>query len=694
MNGPHHSRGLRCAAQLAASLLLAASAVAAQDGLTVTPSFDGARWVAPGETIELTLGAPLAPGTGRIAVLIGHTDYSALFVPDGTRIVYRPRRVPLPSGEHDLTVYVVSPDNQWREVGRHPLRVLAPGGFEKVELTPRLTLNNKGQVAEGHDPAAAAPSREDYQDFSLNTGFQTLNVRDGWSVRTQANFVGVSNRQEALRFGERQDDAPKFDLSDYLFTIDRGAVSLSLGHLAFGQNRHLVSGFGSRGVSAGARLGAVAQLTLAALNGNSIVGWSNPVGLSRSDHRILGASLGLEVVPGRPGVLNVELSALDGSLLPLAGFTQGVVNDAEQSRGGGVRVVASDPAQRVRVEAGYSRSRFTNPFDPTLAQGASVVPVAEVSRAARYLDATLSILRGTTVAPSLPATLALTFRHERVDPLYRSVASYTRADVLENTIELQAGLGPLSLLAAHARTNDNLDAIASILTTRTRATRINAALPVALLAGNRSWLPMLSYAITRVHQFGDGVPPNSDFTPTHVPDQVSVDHSAAVQWQSARWQAGYRLNLSDQDNRQIGREAADFANTTHNVTVGISPMASLSVLVDVGFETADNEELSRQNRTRRYSGSLDWRFTSTSALSATLMRTRLKDNPLTADQDVKDARVELSQRFPLLRLSSRSAPGQLFVRYNWQDSYVFNLLLPRTERSNWSVSTGLTLGLF
>jgi hypothetical protein len=198
----------------------------------------------------------------------------------------------------------------------------------------------------------------------------------------------------------------------------------------------------------------------------------------------------------------------------------------------------------------------------------------------------------------------------------------------------------------------------------------------------------------RVHQFGDGVPPNSEFTPTHVPDQISLNHNIGVNWQAARWQAGYRLNLSDQDNRQLGRELADFANTTHNVTLGASPLASLSLLVDIGFETADNEEQSKQNRTRRYSASLDWRFTRTSALSASLMRTRLRDNPLTADQDVKDARVELSQRFPLLRLSQRSAPGQLFVRYNWQDSYVYNLLLPRTERSNWSVSTGITLGLF
>jgi hypothetical protein len=694
MNGPHQLRDCRAAALLAAALLLAASGAAAQDGITVTPSFDGTRWVSAGETIELTLGAPLAPGTGRIAVLIGHTDYSALFVPDGERLIYRPRRVPLPSGEHEVTVYLVSPDNQWREVGRHPLRVLAPGGFEQVELTPRLTLNNKGQVAEGHDPATAAPARDDYQDFSLNTGFQTLNVRSGWSLRTQANFVGVSNRQEALRFGERQDDAPKFDLSDYLFTIDRGAVSLSLGHLAFGQNRHLVNGFGSRGLSAGARLGSVAQLTLAALNGNSIVGWSNPFGLSRNDHRVLGASLGLELVPGRPGLLNIELSALDGSLLPLAGFTQGVINDAEESRGGGVRVVASDPSQRVRVEAGFSRSRFTNPLDPALAQGAGVVAVDEVSRDARYVDATLSVLQGAPLAPSLPASLALTFRHERVDPLYRSVASYTRADVLQNTLELQAGLGPVSVLASHARTHDNLEAVASILTTRTRTTSVNAALPVSAIAGNRAWLPLLSYTVMRVHQFGDGVPPNSEFTPTHVPDQISLNHNIGVNWQAARWQAGYRLNLSDQDNRQLGRELADFANTTHNVTLGASPLASLSLLVDIGFETADNEEQSKQNRTRRYSASLDWRFTRTSALSASLMRTRLRDNPLTADQDVKDARVELSQRFPLLRLSQRSAPGQLFVRYNWQDSYVYNLLLPRTERSNWSVSTGITLGLF
>ena len=119
------------------------------------------------------------------------------------RLSYRPRRVRLPSGENELVVYLVSRSDQWREIGRVPLRVLTPSGFEKADVTPKIAVNSKGQVLEGHEPADNRPPRPEFQDFGLNLGLQTEHVRCGWIVRTQSNYLGVSNRLLALRFAQR-----------------------------------------------------------------------------------------------------------------------------------------------------------------------------------------------------------------------------------------------------------------------------------------------------------------------------------------------------------------------------------------------------------------------------------------------------------------------------------------------------------
>ena len=71
---------------------------------------------------------------------------------------------------------------------------------------------------------------------------------------------------------------------------------------------------------------------------------------------------------------------------------------------------------------------------------------------------------------AIAASLGVTGRHERVDPLYRSVGTFVAADQEQNAVELTSSLGALSLQGAATSARDNLGAIASILTTRTRST--------------------------------------------------------------------------------------------------------------------------------------------------------------------------------------------------------------------------------
>jgi hypothetical protein len=195
----------------------------------------------------LTLNRPLGTDDGDVAVVVGSVDLTAMFVREGARLVYRSRSVALPSGDQQVTVYQVR-GGRWAELARFPLKVLTAGGFTKSSLSPSLSLNNKGQLAEGRSDGVPEPPRRTFQDFSVSTGERSSHERQGWSIATQSNYVGVSRREEALRFALEQSEAPRFDLADYLLLLrGNGGTQLAAGHVNFGRNRHLVNGFASRG---------------------------------------------------------------------------------------------------------------------------------------------------------------------------------------------------------------------------------------------------------------------------------------------------------------------------------------------------------------------------------------------------------------------------------------------------------------
>ena len=705
---------------LALALLITAPAISAQDStaaplaeqlpaeqpLAIAVSFPGDRFIGADTPLELELSRPLADADGRLAVVIGSTDVTALFDRVGRKLVYRPRLLRLPRGESELVIYQVK-GAAWTELSRHPLKVLAAGGFATASAKPTISVNMKGQLAEGHSAELPDPDRPTYQDFTFASGLQSTHSRDGgWSLRTQSNYVGATRREEALRYGIRQDDAPRVDLADYLVQLERGATNLSLGHVSTGANRHLVSGFSSRGIS-GAVRGSAVSLSLAAMNGSSSVGWDNLTGLNDGDHRIYSATVGVELMPKRPGGIHLDATLLDGSLLPQTGFTQGGVVDAERSTGGGVQLSASTPGQRLRLAAGLARSRFDNPAnrDPQLAGDSALVPVERETRGARYVELNAGLLQGVRIAKLFAATLAAGYRHERVDPLYRSVAAYAQADRQQNAFDLTGSLGAVSVQLAHSRSGDNLAGLATILTTNTRTTTAMASVPLASLLRVTTrvgmW-PQLSYGLNRNHQFGEGIPPNSDFSASHVPDQMSTVHDASAAWQAGRWRLQYRYNRSFQDNRQPGRERADLIGTANTISLGLTARANLDLSVDASVERQANRELAQNGRVRRIGTTASWRATPLTTLSAYASTSTSTDEPVTSDADNGELRLELARGFDFWRNGDGNGTrGQLFLRYANQSAITrqLSVIAPdvaptRSTRDSWTLSSGVSLRLF
>jgi hypothetical protein len=342
-----------------------------------------------------------------------------------------------------------------------------------------------------------------------------------------------------------------------------------------------------------------------------------------------------------------------------------------------------------------ARSRFTNPVDPFFGGGLEVVPVRETTSNALYLDAGAGVLQNLSLGKNWQTSLSVGYRHERVDPLYRTTAAYVRSDFMENVVDVQWSLRALSAQYSLGRSEDNLDEVASILKTKTKRGAVNVGMPVGAFLGVASqWLPMLSYGYDRTHQFGVALPQNAGFSAGHVPDQLSASHTGSVDWQFSRWRVGYRLAHSEQDNRQSGRERSDFENTSQAISFGVSPFTILNLNFDAGIDDAESKEIDQTDRTKRYGMNVALQISKNSSFNASLATTTAKDDKNLAKRTNSFVNLEWSLRFSLAPRSIRRWRGQLFVRYAWQENSVEdNVFFFNNDSKNWTVNTGVSFSI-
>jgi len=604
--------------------------------------------------------------------------------------------VPLPAGVVEVSLFIVTGDGSWTPAGTYTLNVLGSTGLERGLVSPSITLSSRGQLAAGQFPESTTPDRGNFQELNGQLAVKAEAERGGVSLALGVDIIGVSLAQEALRFADLGDEAPKIDLATYLVETRTGRTTLSVGHIGHGRSRHLLNGFSSRGISASTAIGTFLDLSGTVMNGSSIVGWDNPFGLKNPSHRLVSGTLGVEILPQDPGTIRVEGSYVYGSQQPLTNFNQGRVNDAEESNGGSARLLLSDPGKRVTLDAGFTMARFTNPPDPLLSQGIDIVPVEPTTRQARYADVTWDVVRDATLLEILPARLNVAFRHERVDPLYRAVGSSVQADILQNAFELHGSAGPLQMDLTHRRAEDNLADIESVLKSKTRQTTVNIALsPLAAAEILPPWLPAFSYGLLSTHQFGVSTPTNSEFTPDRVPDQLTTTHSTGVEWQGGGLRVGYRGAFTMQDNRQPGRENFDIVGRTNGLSLSFAPIAEVSLTLDGSLESIENTGTGMILRTDRAGlNALAALFAGvTASLNASLSVTEPDDG--TSEQRQASFSVETSYGFDLSSLFVFSWRGQVFVRYSWSESTsrdnVFDL---DSQTRAWVVNTGISINLF
>jgi len=672
---------------------------AASENIEITASFSGNE-INPNEQIILTLSRELKPDEGRFAILVDSTDVTSLFTKDVNTLTYTPKLFPLPIGESKLVVHVVTPQDVWETLSEFSLRVKADetakidtedplteeatdearesidsestekAGKLSVEFTPNVALNVKGQNQTKTFPEDNAPERNPFTDLAGQGNILFKVSKRGWTLNSQFDFAGSSFIQEALRFGELENKAPKIDLSNYLIELSKDRIKFNLGHVSFGSNRHLLNAFSSRGFTLQVPIGKQNDFTFAAANGSSIVGYNNFLGIKRKKHSLISGTFAREFIATRPGGLRLEFSVLRGSLLPLTNFNQGEINDAEKSLGFGFKVLGSDKKQRLRYELSFTRSKFNNPSDPNLEQDFDVTEIKPETKNAHYAEISFDILQGLSLWKEKKLKLTGTFRHEQIAPLFKSIGTFSQADRRKFQYELTGNFGEMSFGFGNLSSRDNLDNIASILRTLNHQNNFRIGMPLNSFFSPEKpnkWLPTVSYTFGLTHQFGAFLPTAGLFTDeSQVPDQKSYNQAFNAQWEiSENFGLGYVHSRTFQDNRQIGRVNADLATASNGITATYRPFQTLGLDFDFARERQKSFELNRVDRTFRIGTKGTWQnalFTN-SVLSGSFSFTMAGDTGNLSDTRNSELDAQWAYNFSFGEEKFKKVSGQFFVRY-------------------------------
>jgi hypothetical protein len=783
----------------------------ADEALKVTASFNADKAVSPDTAIEIGLSRALLANE-RIAITIEQTDVTGLFSQMENRLVYDAKLLPLPIGTSNLTVYLIAPGGQWKEISRLPLSVRdtapelkepleaekktevpvkpqekkesdvdqqseakteeakpadskagenkpgeakteepkagekqaeetkpeeakaesvkaeetrteapkaeeaktepanteAPAEPAKTESSrffkflPSFAISMESQPFQSNFPADTRPeNRATFNDFNLTGSIKTEAKIGNITQESNFDFAGATFKDKTVQFGTLGREAPDVDLSSYLMNVQVGKAKFSLGHTGFGNNRHLVNGFSSRGLSINIPINKHFDVTGGILNGTSLLGVKNFLGVSEIRHQVQSATLGIEFFPKRQNAMRLEVTGFNGYLQALNGVSEGVIVDAERSRGFGLRFITSDKTERFKIEAGYALSRFFNAEDKTLDPNGNAVPLPAVIRSAFYIDSTSQILKDIKLTKTKNLNLSFGFKYEYVEPLYRSLGASPSADKATQDYSLDGSIGEITFQAGHTRANDNLANVPSILKLLTRSNRFSLALPLSVLIGKSDkpspFLPRLGYAIDRTNNFGAAIPVNGGFEVdvATVPDLVNTNQNFSSAWQFKKFNLGYAYSRSYADNRQAGSENKDQLGWVHAVTVGVNPLEILSFTTGFSFDSQENFELAQINRTKTLNLGMTWQPFKRATFTGELSQTLAGDAAKTALTRNVNYSGQFAYTFSREKTGFKKFGMQAFARF--ADAFVRNrntIEVSNTQTRTKIMTAGMTFNFF
>lgn len=681
----------------------------AQNSAVINPTYTDqteARNVAANAPMNLVFAKSVALEDGRYAVMLGREDITASFTwVSPTQLSGLFTDMPLTEGSNTLRAYQITDDNQWVEVGESEILVTAANDNVQANHTtvfhPSLIIGVKSQLRESHSATATPPLRRTYKDATLQGGFASEYADEDGSLRTQVNFAGSSYRPEALDFGVQGGTAPKIDVANYLvqstFNNRLGVSGLSLGYVKAGNNPLLasdigqsdlnsVSGIGNRGVLFTQQFNERLDFSAALQNATAVLGSNNLTGMNDPQHRFTTLALGGEVLE-RIGGLRLEATSFRGVVKPTLSLGDATLQDAEQSRGLGLRAQSQTQDGDVRTDLVFANSTFT----PSGSSTYNIPAGPSVKGNAWYASLSYDIFRNIEVTQTQTFSMSMQARHDFSASTFKTLGAWTGADFVSDSLGFNANLGVVSSQVQIGQRSDNVDNSNAFFKNHSPTLNFTLSAPLGQLfnlADPSLWLPNSSYTYARNHNFADSrfIPTGS--TVADLSNMQSTSHGLDFNWQIKTIGFGYRYSRNLQNNQQIGYELDDILDAGHTVTASYQASETLSL------NSSGSQRISDQKLTHvlRYSKSaqagMNWRIGDRYSLAPNAMVYSDHDTARFNDSKAIQSQVQLIKQFDLPAFNTK-LPGQWSLRYVSSNT---NTLGTRVRYE--SVNAALSLSLF
>lgn len=647
-------------------------------------------WLEHNQPFEFKV--PQADAATPLYFFINNTDVTELVSAMGEgRFRYNSTLVPLPSGEIELVVYSGLQGN-WQQIHSEPMNVLTPKGFERANLAVSGSVSVDSQWDADATGDIAPPEEEQFHNGNLQLAFASEHERGNFNLETGANVVGVSKQENALRYGEDGERAPKVDLSDYIVSAKKGRLKLALGHITYGNNPLLLNGLSNRGVNGGYKIMPWLDIGFTQQSGSALAGWDNFLGVANSKHRISAGSIGVELPTSMPGRLRIEYTWVNGQTESKSDFGAGQVTDVEKQSGWGITLDTGWFDERLTATVAWAKSRFSNPLDEALLSnefGETPVEVRETSDTAWQFQVAYELLRDSS--PERPFSATLSWQKQRADAQYRALAAFPSADNLSEQFRARGRLYAANWQLQHGTSEDNVDNIANLLKTRTRDNQASVELDLKqLFTTSHAALPKANVRLQQMHQYALNKPnsDDSDFNgDSHLPDQMNDLLDLSLDWSLGNFSLGYAWSQSKQDNRQPGREEADFDRLNHALNGSANLFDSVSLNLSIG--RAKNLDKEQQTEFYNRNGSLTvvWQMGSDWSLDTGYSLNRDFTSLGSSESQSTAVHLGLSQNWTLGGIS-----GQWNLRYAEQRNRSLDTTFDFDSRAeNWAITSGLSI---
>ncbi len=701
---PPASRRKLSAISMAICLMLSAHAAAqtaVSIDLTVEPPAFTGQTIKRTQALEIRLSRAITAADGQVAICIGPLDLSKQTrAVDATLFRAELASGELPTGKQVVMVHLIR-GNEWIDLAR--LEVTVEGettSADKAEsskgLESHFTIGSKGQIYESVSGTTKPGTRTSFQDMTATGGLTWEGKPLGWDSKTNANITGVSRRNEAPRFATDAASATKLDLNDYKAEFNRGDAKFALGHVSYGNHPLLLNNRDSRGISAGYAITPWFDVSASALRATSIVGFDDFFGLETVDHRIYSATIGVELMPAKKGLLRTELMYMDARALPQSNVNQGQIPDAETSRGLGIRFIASDPDGAWKADAIWARSRYGNPPDAVLAQGTVLVPVRDETRDAYQLDASYQLLKDAKwLGEKWPLNVRGLAHYEYAEPLFKSLGASFIADQQLARYGIESRIGEIALTLTGSRKNDNVTTVPKILKTGTYEQSGTLSVPLPNLLGTAekpaNFWPQMQLESQRVRQYTLRIPDGTNARSSFWPDQLNCTHKAALNWNYEPYTISYNFEIGSQDNRQPERELADFLIHTHGLTLGWKVNEKL--MLNLGYNRSRNFSYEKSQATYNNGGTvgIDWQLSDLYSVKADYAKALAFDSLNQQYSNTLTSSLQLARKFSLEQFGKKIT-GQVFLRAAYADNRALDTLVKQVLSGKQTLfQTGISL---